>query len=145
MIYKRLLVSPQSLCAAWRWCSSATGASVVTRVEGGLGLVTLNRPRALNSLNLDMIRSLTPVLRAWQQRDSGVRAVMVRGAGGKAFCAGGDIRALTEVPGGEMQKTFFRLKKQFSSTSVYKLTAMPGRSISWITWWAASPSPTLPS
>ena len=31
-----------------------------------------------------------------------------RGAGGKAFCAGGDIRAITEVPGGEMQRDFFR-------------------------------------
>ena len=109
MIYKRLLVRQVSLSVGWRWCSSAAGASVLTRVEGGLGLVTLNRPRALNSLNLDMIRILTPVLRAWQQEDSGVRAVMVRGTGGKAFCAGGDIRALTELPGGQMQKTLFRL------------------------------------
>lgn len=90
---------------------------MLTRVQGGLGLITLNRPRALNSLNLDMIRTLTPVLREWQQRDSGVRAVMVRGAGGKAFCAGGDIRALTEVPGGEMQKTFFRFLKTRSHST----------------------------
>ena len=89
-----------------------SGPSVVTSVEGGLGLVTLNRPRALNSLNLEMIRTLAPVLRAWQQRDSGVRAVLVRGAGGKAFCAGGDIRALTEEPGGSMQRTFFREEYQ---------------------------------
>ena len=113
MIYKRLLVR-QVTFSAWRSCSTGSGSSegsVLTRVQGGLGLITLNRPRALNSLNLDMIRTLTPVLREWQQRDSGVRAVMVRGAGGKAFCAGGDIRALTEGPGGEMQKSFFRFLK----------------------------------
>ena len=88
MIYKRLLVR-QVTFSAWRSFSTGPGsseASVLTRVQGGLGLITLNRPRALNSLNLDMIRTLTPVLREWQQRDSGVRAVMVRGAGGSRYC-----------------------------------------------------------
>ena len=142
MIYKRLLVRQFPLYACLRRCSSETGAIVVTRVEGGLGLVTLNRPRALNSLNLEMIRSLTTVLRAWQEHGSGVRAVIVRGAGGKAFCAGGDIRALTEVPGGDMQKTFFRC---LNNDLELNLKFPPGRSISWITWWVPSPSPTSPS
>ena len=97
MIYKRLFLRRVVVAECRRWCSGE--ASVVTRVERGLGLVTLNRPRALNSLDLDMIRILDPVLRSWEAADSGVRAVMVRGAGGKAFCAGGDIRAITEVPG----------------------------------------------
>ena len=110
MIYKRLFLRRVVVAECRRRCSGE--ASVVTRVERGLGLVTLNRPRALNSLDLDMIRILGPVLRSWEAADSGVRAVMVRGAGGKAFCAGGDIRAITEVPGGDMQKTFFREEYQ---------------------------------
>ena len=85
---------------------------VTTTISNGLGLLTLNRPKALNSLNLEMIRILGPVLRDWQREDSGVKVVVVRGQGGKAFCAGGDIRAITEVPGGEMQRTFFREEYQ---------------------------------
>ena len=94
-----------------RQCSSSS-SSVISSVDQGLGLITLNRPKALNSLNLDMIRMLQPLLQSWQAPGSGVKAVMVRGAGGKAFCAGGDIRAITEVPGGDMQKTFFREEYQ---------------------------------
>jgi len=111
MLFKSLL-SKRKIYLHIRGCSSSPDGSVLTRVEGGLGLITLNRPRALNSLNLDMIRILTPVLKSWESPGSGVKAVLVRGAGDKAFCAGGDIRAITEVPGGEMQKTFFREEYQ---------------------------------
>ena len=111
MNYKRLLLTKQ-LVTGLRQCSSSGSPSVITNVEGGLGHVILNRPKALNSLNLDMIRILTPVLKAWETPGSGVKAVLIKGAGGKAFCAGGDIRAITEVPGGDMQRTFFREEYQ---------------------------------
>lgn len=62
-------------------------------VEGGVGIVTLNRPRALNALTLEMIRAFDPRLAAWE-RDTAVKAVLIRGEGGKAFCAGGDVRAV---------------------------------------------------
>jgi enoyl-CoA hydratase len=58
--------------------------------RGAIGLVTMNRPRALNALTLDMIRLLDSRLRRWEDRE-GVGAVVIRGAGDKAFCAGGDI------------------------------------------------------
>lgn len=68
---------------------------VLTEVRGRLGCITLNRAKALNSLNLEMVRSLTDVLRQWQQ-DSTVLAVAIRGMGKAgpfgSFCAGGDIR-----------------------------------------------------
>ncbi|MCJ0763211.1 enoyl-CoA hydratase/isomerase family protein [Variovorax terrae] len=75
---------------------------VLTEVRGGVGFITLNRPKALNALSLSMIRALTAALLAWRE-DAGVAAVAVRGsskdpAGGSnglpfgAFCAGGDIR-----------------------------------------------------
>lgn len=64
---------------------------VMTEVRGGVAYLTLNRPQALNALSLDMIRAMTAALTRWES-DAAVHAVVVAGAGGKAFCAGGDIR-----------------------------------------------------
>jgi enoyl-CoA hydratase/carnithine racemase len=62
---------------------------------GHLGLITLNRPKALNALSLAMVRELNQVLQQWQD-DAQVHAVVVRGSNKEgpfgAFCAGGDIR-----------------------------------------------------
>ncbi|MBO1903760.1 enoyl-CoA hydratase/isomerase family protein [Microvirga sp. 3-52] len=63
--------------------------------QGEAGLVTLNRPKALNALNLAMVREMRRALDAWAQ-DPAVTRIVVQGAGEKAFCAGGDIRQLTE-------------------------------------------------
>lgn len=68
---------------------------IVAEVNGCLGLITLNRPQALNALSLAMIRDMTALLTAWAADDR-IEAVVLLGAGreGKpaAFCAGGDIR-----------------------------------------------------
>src|SRR3954463_14391318 len=64
--------------------------------EGGVATVTLSRPRALNAFTLGMYRHFDPMLRAWEE-DPSVRAVLVRGAGDRAFCAGGDVRAVYEA------------------------------------------------
>ena len=68
---------------------------IKAEVNGCLGLVTLNRPQALNALSLAMIRDLTALLRHWADAPQ-IQAVALLGAGreGKppAFCAGGDIR-----------------------------------------------------
>src|SRR6202790_2671132 len=64
--------------------------------ERGVATVTLNRPQALNAFTLDMYRRFDPILRAWAD-DPAVHAVLIRGAGGRAFCAGGDIRAIYEA------------------------------------------------
>lgn len=66
---------------------------VLCRIEGCAGIITLNRPKALNALNLRMVRQIRIVLDTWEDDDR-VRCVMIEGAGGKAFCAGGDIRAM---------------------------------------------------
>lgn len=68
-----------------------TQAHVIAEVRGGIGWLTLNRPQALNALSLEMIRTLSHALMAWQH-DPEVHAVILRGEGGKALCAGGDIR-----------------------------------------------------
>jgi enoyl-CoA hydratase/carnithine racemase len=68
---------------------------VVAERHGRVGCITLNRPRALNALSLDMVRALTSALEQWRN-DPAVLAVAVRGTGKQgpcgAFCAGGDIR-----------------------------------------------------
>jgi len=82
---------------------------VIFEVRNGTGFITLNRPKALNALTLEMIRAIMPQLGAWQE-DSKVKAVVVRGAGDRAFCAGGDVRAVWEAGrrGDPMTADFFR-------------------------------------
>jgi enoyl-CoA hydratase len=63
---------------------------------GEAGVVTLNRPKALNALNLAMVRGLAAALDAWEL-DPAITRVVIRGAGEKAFCAGGDIRLLHDL------------------------------------------------
>ena len=68
-------------------------AEILFEVKGAAGVVTLNRPKALNALTLNMVRALDPQLRQWAE-DPSVERIIVKGAGEKGFCAGGDIRAL---------------------------------------------------
>jgi enoyl-CoA hydratase len=64
--------------------------------RNGLAMATLNRPRALNAVNLGMYRAFEPRLAAWAA-DPGVHALLLRGAGERGLCAGGDIRAIYEA------------------------------------------------
>lgn len=63
---------------------------VLTEVDGSVGLITLNRPKAINSLNQQMVDALTAVLTGWADDDA-VRAVVLSGAGERGLCAGGDV------------------------------------------------------
>ena len=79
---------------------------------GRLATLTINRPKALNALTLDNYRRFDPALRAWAT-DPSVCAVVVRGAGDRAFCAGGDVRAVYEAGRGisgdpDLPAVFFR-------------------------------------
>jgi len=58
-----------------------------------LGIMTLNSPKSLNALSVEMCQRLSQQLEAWQT-DSQIVAIILKGAGDKAFCAGGDIRKL---------------------------------------------------
>ena len=66
---------------------------VFFEVKGSLGLITLNRPKALNALTLSMVREIHPKLKEWENNPS-VKNVLIKAEGEKAFCAGGGIRAL---------------------------------------------------
>jgi enoyl-CoA hydratase len=69
---------------------------IVFRRASGLGTVLLNRPHALNAFTLGMYRWLEPTLRQWAG-DPAVHAVLIEGAGDRAFCAGGDVLAVYEA------------------------------------------------
>lgn len=72
-----------------------TGESdeVLARVDSGVGLLTLNRPQAINSLTLPMVTAMTTALSTWAD-DPSVRAVVLSGAGERGLCAGGDVVAI---------------------------------------------------
>jgi enoyl-CoA hydratase len=83
---------------------------------GGIATLTINRPQTLNALTLANYRRIAPALAAWTE-DPAVHAVVVRGAGGRAFCAGGDVRAVYEAGRGisgdrDLTAVFFREEYQ---------------------------------
>jgi enoyl-CoA hydratase/carnithine racemase len=85
--------------------------SIHFEVRNRVGHVLLQRPAALNSLSLEMVQRLDEKLRKWSN-DPEVHAVIVKGAGDKAFCAGGDIRSLYEsmTGGGTLHREFFPIE-----------------------------------
>lgn len=85
--------------------------------QGGLATATLNRPEALNAIDLEMFRAFDPRLTEWGG-DPDVHAVLLRGAGDRAFCAGGDVRAIYQARGrplirGEYAFDMFREEYRF--------------------------------
>jgi enoyl-CoA hydratase len=74
---------------------------ILTEVADGIAVLTLNRPRALNALNLEMLHAMWDHVTAWRD-DPGVSAVVVLGAGGRAFSAGGDVHAVVEHRGDDV-------------------------------------------
>jgi enoyl-CoA hydratase len=83
-------------------------AEVLVRVEGRVGRLTLNRPKALHALTTEMCRRMTAALLAWQA-DPAVQLVMIDHSGERGFCAGGDIRMLYEsaAADGRLAREFF--------------------------------------
>src|SRR5216683_7098296 len=74
----------------------SNSADILFGRDGGVATVTLNRPQALNAFTLAMYRRFAPMLREWAA-DPEIHAVVIRGAGERAFCAGGDVRAIAEA------------------------------------------------
>lgn len=83
-------------------------SDIIFQRRGGLAVVTLNRPAALNALTFEMCLELDSRLAAWE-RDDEVAAVFIKGTGEKAFCAGGDVMAIYEAgtSGGSLTAEFF--------------------------------------
>lgn len=87
----------------------ATSSDIAFERRGGLGVVILNRPQALNALTLPMCTALDEQLEAWA-RDRTVQVILIKGEGDRAFCAGGDVRAIWEAGrrGDPLTADFFR-------------------------------------
>ena len=85
-------------------------AEILFDAEDGLGVITLNRPKALNALTHGMILELERVIPGWE-KDPKIKAVVLRGAGDRAFCAGGDVTNLyregTGKTSGTLRRDFF--------------------------------------
>ncbi|WP_237055590.1 enoyl-CoA hydratase/isomerase family protein [Microbulbifer sediminum] len=88
---------------------------VTFRRHGALAQATLNLPRALNALNLEMIDLLSAQLEAWAEDDS-VACVWIDGSGDKAFCAGGDVVALYEESASYTEATAGEVSTEFTTT-----------------------------
>ncbi|TLX56034.1 enoyl-CoA hydratase/isomerase family protein [Stutzerimonas nosocomialis] len=84
-------------------------APIRSEVRDGVAHLILDRPAGLNALTLEMVCQLHAHLQAWEP-DPAVRLIVLRGTGDKAFCAGGDVRALYEShrAGSDMHERFFR-------------------------------------
>jgi enoyl-CoA hydratase len=82
---------------------------LVVSNEGSLGVIRLNRPKALNALTLDMVRLFNAALDRFEA-DSAIGVILLEGAGERGLCAGGDIRSLYESirAGGDLGKVFWR-------------------------------------
>ena len=77
--------------------TNTPAAAVLTERQGAVAWITLNRPDSLNAINEDVRQQLPPALRAADE-DADVRAIVVAGAGPRAFCVGADIKAFGDPP-----------------------------------------------
>lgn len=96
---------------------STTEPSVLVRVDGSVGRLTLNRPRAINALNSQMVDTLQHALDAWAA-DPEITAVLIDGAGDRGLCAGGDVVAMhtDAVNGGTGILDFWRSEYLLNAT-----------------------------
>ncbi len=92
-------------------------AEILARTESHVGRLTLNRPRALHALNIEMCQALTEALEAWRG-DAAVGAVLLDHAGPRGFCAGGDVRRAAQSGAGDGAEA-----RAFFSTE-YRLNAL---------------------
>ena len=93
---------------------------ILTRIDGGVGFVTLNRPKAINSLTQGMVTAMDATLTDWADDDR-VGAVVVAGAGDRGLCAGGDVVAIyhsAQADGAQARQFWF---------DEYRLNARIGR------------------
>ncbi|MBI3676068.1 MAG: enoyl-CoA hydratase [Proteobacteria bacterium] len=79
--------------------------NILVKIEGGVGVITLNRPKALNALNNELLGELVHVLEAWDQDDA-VRAIVLTGSD-RAFAAGADIKEMAPQSYMDMFKANF--------------------------------------
>jgi enoyl-CoA hydratase len=95
--------------------TEASAPEVLVSVEGAVGRLTLNRPKAIGALTGTMVGLMTRALLAWRD-DPAVTTILIDHAGERGFCAGGDIRFLADsaAQGGEGARRFFYTEYQLN-------------------------------
>lgn len=101
--------------------AAASSNVVLSERRGDKGIITLNRPKALNAINLEMAKQLESQLKSWDS-DIQIKMVVIKSASEKAFCAGGDVKAITGA-GPEMGKNFFR--QEYSLNNLIGALSVP--------------------
>src|SRR6478609_11756157 len=103
----------------------ADAADILFERRGAAGLVTLNRPQALNAVSLAMVRALTRQLSQWED-DPAITRVIVTAAGGRAFSAGGDLRALYDFGrAGRYDKALDYFREEYALNACIKRYRKP--------------------
>lgn len=87
---------------------------LIKEQQDGVVTLTLNRPAVMNSFNFDLLHALRDAVEALRF-DSGVRVVIVTGAGEKAFCAGADLKERATLPPEKVREFIFTIRNLFSS------------------------------
>jgi enoyl-CoA hydratase/carnithine racemase len=103
------------------------------KASNKLGIVTLNRPSALNAADLEMTSSIRKEWRTWEKSDS-VGAVILRSSGERAFCSGGDVKALaaaiTREPDSKLPEralaSEYLLLSEMSNSRIFKIAVIDG-------------------
>ena len=104
--------------------SAPSHEPVIAAREGVLTRITLNRPRAINALTLEMFERLTRAL-AVAERD-GSRAILLDGAGERGFCVGGDIKEISSGDSRRILATEYRLDHAIATAAVPVVAIMDG-------------------
>jgi len=104
-------------------------SSLLARITGRVGRLTLNRPRALNALTADMVVAMDEALVRWSDADR-IRQVLIHGAGERGLCAGGDIRAIhaDAVAGGSASLRFWRDEYRLNA----RIASYPKPIVAWM-------------
>ncbi|XP_045461435.1 3-hydroxyisobutyryl-CoA hydrolase, mitochondrial isoform X1 [Harmonia axyridis] len=97
----------RTICITFRKMSTEAPDVILEEINNK-GIITLNRPKVLNALDLSMVKKIVPALQKWEK--DGKVCVIVKGAGEKSFCAGGDVKniVLDGMKGGKLGHEFFR-------------------------------------
>lgn len=89
------------------------GVELLAEVQDGVGILTLNRPEVMNAVNRALLSALHERLQAWRF-DRGVRAVIVTGAGDKAFSAGADLKERATLSPDEVRQFLTTIRDTFT-------------------------------
>src|SRR6266853_5354528 len=92
--------------------NTMSNAVIMTEVTGGIGTVTLNKPWKLNAWDTPMRAGITAVLNDWNS-DPAVKAVIMTGAGERAFCAGQDLEETEKFQSGTEGANWFQSWREF--------------------------------